>query len=44
MDSRLTVLIDSDAKKALEKKAKSMGLNLSSYVRLVLMREIDDEN
>lgn len=44
MDNRLNVLISSETKQKLEEKAKSMGLNLSAYVRLILTQTVNENN
>lgn len=43
MTDRLVVLVPDELKPQLEKKAQSMGLNLSSFVRLILTQKIQEK-
>lgn len=43
MTDRLVVLVPDDLKPQLEKKAKSIGLSLSSFVRLILTQQIQEK-
>lgn len=39
----ILIRVDSELKQKLQQKAKSLGLSLSSYIRLILIRELKDE-
>jgi antitoxin component of RelBE/YafQ-DinJ toxin-antitoxin module len=39
----ILIRIDSELKEKLKQKAKSLGLSLSSYIRLTLIKELKDE-
>lgn len=39
-DSRLNLVISSSLKSEIEKKAQTMGLSLSAYIRLVLAESV----
>ena len=39
----ILIRIDLELKQKLQQKAKSLGLSLSSYIRLTLIKELKDE-
>jgi len=39
----ILIRVDSELKEKLHQKAKSLGLSLSSYIRLTLIKELNDE-
>lgn len=39
-DVRVSLLMPKDLKEEVEKKAKNMGLSFSSYIRMVLIKDI----
>lgn len=41
MDTKIIVKMPDDLKSEVKKKAKSLGLSLSAYVRLVLMQKVN---
>lgn len=38
----ILIRVDSELKEELQQKAKSLGLSLSSYIRLTLIKELKD--
>lgn len=40
---RITVLIDPNLKKKLKENAETYGLNLSGYIRMVLIQNLEKE-
>lgn len=41
-DSTFTMVLPSDLKKQVEKKAQSKGLSIASYIRLVLSENVEN--
>ena len=39
----IIIRIDSDLKEKIKSKAKSLGLSTSSYVRMILKKEVENE-
>ena len=39
----ILIRVDSELKEKVQQKAKSLGLSLSSYIRLTLIKELKDE-
>lgn len=39
----ILIRVDPELKEKLQQKAKSLGLSLSSYIRLTLIKELKDE-
>lgn len=39
----ILIRVDSELKQLLQNKAKTLGLSLSSYIRITLIKELKDE-
>lgn len=43
MDEKLHIVIDAETKERLKKKAESKGLNMSAYIRMVLIKSLKED-
>lgn len=43
MDEKLHIVIDTETKERLKKKAESKGLNMSAYIRMVLIKSLKED-
>lgn len=43
-DDRVIIRVDPETKEGLQKKAESLGLTVSSYIRMVLKKEIQKKS